>query len=382
MISISKAEPPEMPKVIDFCNMVFSVAHGKIEFKTLQPKMYSDHLLNQTAKYHYLLKENDEIKANVAYCPIKFDVMGEDVNLGLIGQVSCHPYSQGKGYMKMLMDYVMKDIKDDGLDGAMLSGMRNRYQYWGFENADTFVKYSFDPENLKHSMKDYKTDGYKLIEITNDSNSSFLSCIKSLYDKLPVKGARNSELLNILKNWRSRVFIVTYNDDFVGYISFKEGRINEMEFTGDTHISPAVKLFYKEISPNSFEIISEPWSPNKNNVLNIISESVSISSKHKMSVYNFEPLIRGFLKLKSSLNRLADGKVVIKIEDKSYSISVKNNEVDVSPTTERENLSLSKFDACTLLFTPQSRIMKFGYTELDSLNWFPLPIYFSVLDLI
>ena len=128
------ATPADREEVVDFANYVFSQAHRPHDFKTLLPKAYADHLPELGAK-HYLAKQEGRIRALVADRMIDMRLLDDTLRVGCVGTVSVHPYSRSEGHMKRLMTMMLEDARAEGLDLLMLGGIRQRYNYFGFEQA-------------------------------------------------------------------------------------------------------------------------------------------------------------------------------------------------------------------------------------------------------
>ena len=58
-----KGQPGELPEILDFINMVFSMHRAPHNFRTLLPKLYGAD--RQTEWCHYLAKEDGKISAVV-----------------------------------------------------------------------------------------------------------------------------------------------------------------------------------------------------------------------------------------------------------------------------------------------------------------------------
>ena len=108
-----KGQPGELPEILDFINMVFSMHRVPHNFRTLLPKLYGTDC--QTEWCHYLAKEDGQIRAVVCVLPIILEHSGHTITCATVGSVSVHPYSRGKGYMKQLMAMAADDMERRGL---------------------------------------------------------------------------------------------------------------------------------------------------------------------------------------------------------------------------------------------------------------------------
>ncbi|MEG0687625.1 MAG: GNAT family N-acetyltransferase, partial [Hungatella sp.] len=129
MAIYSKGLPGELSEIRDFVNMVFSMHRMPHNFEILLPKLYQDG--QNTEAYHYLAKEGSKLKAIVCALPFSLISGKHTLSCAAIGSVSVHPYSRGKGYMKELMSWMQKDLKEQGVSLCVLEGRRHRYQYFG-----------------------------------------------------------------------------------------------------------------------------------------------------------------------------------------------------------------------------------------------------------
>ena len=148
-----KGQPGELPEILDFINMVFSMHRAPHNFRTLLPKLYGAD--RQTEWCHYLAKEDGKISAVVCVLPITLEHGGHTITCATVGSVSVHPYSRGKGYMKQLMAMAAEDMERQGITLSILDGRRHRYQYYGYEPGGHYLEYRFNEDNFRHCAARY-----------------------------------------------------------------------------------------------------------------------------------------------------------------------------------------------------------------------------------
>ena len=97
-----------------------------------------------------------------------------------------------------------------------------------------------------------------------------------------------------------------------------------------------------------------------------------------MLLLNPERVIRAYLKLKTTLEPVQDGTLVLKLADHpALAIRVQGGEVSVTPTDATPDLALSMEEGVHLLFARN----RFYAPEVSTpAGWFPLPMSVAVPD--
>lgn len=166
MITYRKALPKDFPHILDFLNMVFSMSHCPHDFRQLLPKIYKEG--QEQKSIHYLALENEEIKACVCVVPVTLYCGNKTITCATVGSVSVHPYSRGKGYMRKLMHMAIQDMKKNNISMSTLSGLRNRYQYYGYEKGGITFQYCFTSDNFRHCRERFPKRDINLCLIQNE----------------------------------------------------------------------------------------------------------------------------------------------------------------------------------------------------------------------
>lgn len=140
----------EGEKLADFANLVFSMDHRPHNFEVLMPKVYGEG--RDSESWHYTMREDGEIRAMVMAMPQPVTSPNHFPDLAFervgIGNVSVHHRARGKGYMQQLMRTAIADMVDRGSAYSFLSGQRQRYRYYGYDNAGILMHYSLSQRNL------------------------------------------------------------------------------------------------------------------------------------------------------------------------------------------------------------------------------------------
>ena len=369
MVEYLKASKNDKEEIIDFINYVFSHDYRPHDFKTLLPKAYSDEVDGLGAK-HYIVKEDGKIKAVVANRITNADYAGNMLKIGFIGSVAVHPYSRGKGYMTRLMEMAAGDAKKMGIHLLALTGKRQRYEYFGFENAGIVYNFTISAANVRHALADVDASYISYSEMTAQ-NPDEIKLASLIHNAKPCHTVRPAdEFLRIMHSWSQKSYVIYKKDEMIGY-SF--GKFGELVLKDESDYPAVIKAMLDRESAN---ITAASYERGKIEFLSSICENYSIGHIAKICVLDWKPVISAFLSLKSEITPLADGEKSFNIDGKCILISVNNNKINVrcaAPDKNTKNLSHNEAERV--------------FFELDGLlsngeygNWFPLPFYIDSAD--
>lgn len=373
---ITKGKPEDYEDIIDFGNYVFS-----LDFPSLLPKLYKDH--REVSKYHHIVKEAHRIKAMVGCFPLGLTVCGNHLKGRGIGTVSVHRYSRNSGYMRSLMDRAIAEMKADNCDFAVLSGQRQRYEYWGFTPCGITLKLHFNSSNIKHCHLSI-VDNYTFIEY-DAARAGDLNEAVRLHDMQFVHADREiNNFIEISKSWYSRVIYIYNNNEFVGYTSVSDNYelIREILLTKPDEIDKIIVSYMKSFHLNNMSVNLSSYRSDEFMRLSRLCENYSISSSANINILNYKNVIKAFMNLKNTFCPLNEGTLILDIEEKGrYKLEVKAGAVYVDETDVPFDLSLSHIDASALLFSHSSFINStYSFTNPLVKAWFPLPLFFPELD--
>lgn len=373
---VIKGKSEDYEDIIDFANYVFNV-----DFPSLLPKLYKDH--RETSQYHYIVKEAHRIKAMVGSFPLGLTVCGDYLKVRGIGTVSVHRYSRNQGYMRVLMDRAISEMEAEGCDFAVLSGQRQRYEHWGFTPCGMILNLKFNISNIKHYNVEIQED-YKFIEY-NDTIINNLDKAVRLHGGQPVHGVREKDnFIEALKSWNSRVHFIYKNNEFAGYIGAADNceKVSEIHLINPDEIDKVIVAYMKKFSLKNTNLVLPLHRSNEFMKLSRFCESYSINSSANIYIINYINVIRAFMNLKNTLYPLAEGTLILNVEEKGrYKIEVKDGVVSVEETDMTYDISLSHIDASALLFSHSSFINSaYNFTNPLVKSWFPLPLFYPELD--
>lgn len=368
MIEYIKASKNDKAEIIDFINYVFSNSEKPHDFKKLLPKAYSDEVDGMGAE-HYIVREDGKIKGVVANRIIDADYCGNTLKIGLIGSVAVHPYSRGQGFMKNLMKMAIDDAEDMGVQLLLLSGKRQRYGYFGFENAGILYNFKVSDSNIRHALEGVDDYEISFTEMSKENQAEIrLAC--QMNNLKPCHTARKEdEFLRIMGSWSEKSYIIRKNDEMIGY-SFALFR--ELVLKDEAYYPEVVKAMLKNVG--TAYIPAAAYERGKIEFLSSICEDYSISHFEKASVLDWKAVIFTFLDLKSKITELDDGEMTFAVDDVCIRVTVRNNKVSVTDAAfDADTKKLSHNQAEGLIFELDGLIN-------NKLNWFPLPLYLDAAD--
>ena len=151
-------------EILDFANMVFSVAYGGTDFGWLLPKAYAPQRSGLPIHHMIRSRGRGRIRALIDLYPLDLQLRGrpDRIRAVYVGTVAVHPNDTGRGYMTALMQRAVADARRQGCALMILDGARHRYQYFGFERAGIRYDFHIETNNIEHSyaklcMKDRKS---------------------------------------------------------------------------------------------------------------------------------------------------------------------------------------------------------------------------------
>ena len=370
MIEYLKAEKSDKEEITDLINYVFSHDYRPHDFKTFVPKAYSDEV-DGLGAIHYIIKEDGRIKAVIANRIMDACYYGNMLKIGFIGSVAVHPYSRGKGYMKKLMETALADAGKMGVQMLVLSGRRQRYGYFGFENAGIVYNFSVSASNIRHALSDVDASCISYREMTAE-NPDEIRFACELHNSKPCHTVRKeSEFLQIMHTWSQKSYIIYKSGEPAGY-SF--GKFGELVLKDEADYPAVIKAMFD--NAEQVNIPAGAYERKKIGFLSSICENYSICHVDKISVLDWKAVISVLLGSTANITALSDGESTFSIDGECFTVSVKNNKVSVTDAVPDENTK-------TLMHNQAERI----FFELDGLiadngygNWFPLPFYIDSAD--
>ena len=364
--------PADHDDIIDFANYVFSQAHVPHDFKQLLPKAYADGV-EGIEEWHFLAKQNGKIRALVACKPLTMHVLDKTLHYGSVGTVSVHPYSRGEGHMKKLMPLMMADAKAKGDDLLFLGGQRQRYNYFGFEQAGLGVSCGIIAANVRHALKNIDASGVTFSELTEEKPDEVDYACRLSQEQLLHGERKRDEFLAIMHSWKSSCRLIRVDGRMAGYIM---GNGRELALEEESLLPAVIKaLFEQNPGLDSIHMLVPAYNTERVHFLANLCEGVSVEHVELINVLNWKTVLEAFFLLKANYMALADGEVCVRVDGQTVTIRVKDGVPSVSEGGKNP-IDMEHLEAQRLFFGIEQTVLP----DPQYKNWLPLPFYISTAD--
>ncbi len=146
-----------------------------------QVDFYFEKIFNH--KNHLVLEEEGIIKSSLHENPYIFNFNKKKYKSKYIVGVSTDKSERKKGYMKVLITEMLKNLKQENYSFVFLTPVNPLlYRKYGFEYFSNIEKYKFDTECLNEiNLENISDDKIKVFEITKNNLEKFLKDLKEIY---------------------------------------------------------------------------------------------------------------------------------------------------------------------------------------------------------
>ncbi len=374
MLEYLTATLDDKEDIVDFINYVFSQSRKPHDFRSLMPKSYADDVTDLGAT-HYLVKKDNKIKAVVANRIIDIAVGNSTLKFGLIGNVAVHPYSRGEGYMKKLMQTAISEAKDNGIDILVLAGQRQRYGYFGFENAGATLHFIVSKDNLRHCFSELNCSDITFKPLA-EANDDEINTAIALYEKRPYHTLRNrDEYCNIMCTWNAECRIIYKKGKMIGY---SYSSFSELILENESDFPLVLKAMFEQDKLCEVDIPVAPFEKERASFLASICENSNIQPLEMINVLCWENVLKVLFDFKAKVSTLLDGDLEIQIDSEVFSISIKNGTsiVEKLDTSSKNAVRLTHSEAIQKFFSLNSLLLP----DERFKNWAPLPFLIDAPD--
>lgn len=367
---------PEMyDDMMDFLNYVFCFNGNESDFKKLLPKLYK--VSNNPCHSNYVVTEDGKLKAAIGAYDDVLLVDGEEIKCRGIGNVAVHPYSRSKGYMIDCMNMAIENMIKDGVDISLLGGQRQRYGYFGFEQACPEYGIRVTRANIRHNFRNVPVDPIEIRDVTAN-DTELLDKIEELQETRPMRTVRaREELFDILRSWQRvpRVFIK--NGEVIGYCI---SNLTELTLTDMKYFDSVVRAFVEKYGDVNIQFAE--WNKEMFEAAIRIGEGPGRGESYMVNILNFKKVVSALLKFKAAREELIDGEFTVLIHgcagDCKLKASVKDGKSSVEDYEGEADLELTHHEAIKFFFGIHSFAWKMVKPEIRT--WFPLPLYIEGAD--
>lgn len=277
------AGPGEKEEIVEFIDYVFSKAHRPHDFATLLPKLYGEH--GDGAAHHFVVREEGRLAATVLVYPVTMHIGERTLTTLGVGSVSTHPRARGRGYMRLLMDAVDARAKETGAAFAVLGGLRQRYQYFGFDHGGYQLQGCFTPANARHALRTVDAADCDVAPMTQ----AHVPQAAALLERQPCFCVRSGEAyLDILRSWNNEPFALLRGGQPVGFGALRQNEGNchlaELLLEDEADFPAAMKLFSGRYG--ALTVCAAPWERKRAKWLASVCEEVAVQPNHQFKFYD------------------------------------------------------------------------------------------------
>ena len=359
---------------LDFINLVFGFNGNEKDFLKTLPKLYKEEYC--PCENNYVVTEDGKLKAAIGVFPRTMQVLDETLSVHGVGNVAVHPYSRSKGYMKDLLYQAVQDMIDVGADLADLGGLRQRYQYFSYENAGVLYHFDFSHTSMRHCFGNAPMQDMAFTAVTVE-NDPMLDKVRALYDTKPMRMLRPAEqFFDIVRSWQETLYVITEGERFVGYFI---GGLGELTLCDTADFYDVLRNYVAKRGNVTLTLALHETAMIEMSYK--ICSHVSMSMDQNYSIFNYRKVVGAFLKLKASVQPLADGVLTVQIDgiagQETLKITVKDGVPSVETTDEKAQVTLEHKEAVSFFFGIVSPARAMCPAAAA---WFPLPLQISSAD--
>jgi len=376
MTEYRKARTDEQEAYLDLANYVFNYTYGEHDFEKQCPKVYSPNV-DSSRMHRVAVDENGKIRGSIALLTDEAKVCGVTLKTGYIGTVCVHPKSRGEGHMKRIMADWQKEMEDEGYDLAILTGQRQRYAYYGYVMGGTSVKYTINPTNIRHALRDVDVSGLSFAPLFE--THGWREHALALNNSRPFHVNReNRPLEDVLVTFCHSALAVMKGTKRIGYlvVRTKTGDISEIGLDTPEILPAVIKAYIAFSQKEEIEITVPEYDIFANDCLSSFAEKESFTSSGNYNIINYANVLRAYLTLKNEKIPISHGEFQAVLNGQSVTATVSENGVTVTEEAGDGAIRLDKADADKLLLTRHGQSIEVSVPK----DWFPLPIFWFMPD--
>ena len=381
-ITIERLKAADFEAFQDFIDLVFSQHSHPHHFYVDLPLLFAP--TDEMMQSQYAVRENGHIRAAIGAIPYEYQVGSETFTTKTITNVATHHLHTGKGYMQMLMNRVIADMKQDETDFATLHGNRERYRFFGFESAGVTSQALITRENVANRIKLGEKTPYHL-ELLADSDLPRIRQCLDLFNREPEHYMRpETTFMQTMHMWHANAWLILNEQgDFCGYLNLSDDRshIQELLLNDSRTVSEVLSSLILQLGLERVILSLSPFDKVMMREAYRIAEGVGSNLMCRVSIYRLERLLAACLNAKRQCcPELPDGEFVLESPFGRHLICNRQG-FTVTLTDRQPDLSLSGPDCYSLLFGPSEYVIPLDKAALGSLGaWFPAPLFIHHVD--
>ncbi|MBE6877719.1 MAG: GNAT family N-acetyltransferase [Ruminococcaceae bacterium] len=365
MFNYRNAKKEEYYEFVDLINYVFKVDFEKVLPKTFN-KNYGFQDITKVAE-----DENSKLIAGVCVLPQQITIGENSLNTNFLGGVAVHPRHRGENHMKVLVNMWLDEMKDS-CDMSILTGLRQRYEYFGYTPGGIQWEYMLDIHNIKHALKNISSEEITFKPLAEtDGGFEFAAKFNNGKEVNVYRDVDSAD--KIMVSYRQHPFGVFKNGNIIGYLltSLNREEISEFVLCDYKDTKKVLKAYFEFFKTEKATVILPDYEKELHRELGDFAESYTTGPCCSFNIFNFANVVRAYLELKNKNDKLSYGRLSAVMDNQPITITVDENGVTVENKAVENAVVLDKLEAQNLLLTHAGR-----YMDVDVPNdWFPLPLF-------
>lgn len=150
MIELKKGKRGDLPIILEIANTAFGPEReAGFDFRTVMPKAYGEG--RDGSEQHVIVTENGIPVACAGNLPFLFPAGGKNYRASAFGTVSTLPAYRGRGHMTRMLHAMEEESCRRGDVFTVLTGIRARYERFGFEKFPSSYRFLFYRYTADHA---------------------------------------------------------------------------------------------------------------------------------------------------------------------------------------------------------------------------------------
>lgn len=363
-------------ELLSLLNQVFARQNKReTDFVKDLPKMWvkdDEHMLKHIGAF-----EDGRLVSVVGIYSLPLRVLDETLSFYTVGNVATHWEHTGKGYMSLLLNNAMNELKELGADGSRLSGLRERYNHYGYEAAGQLYEFTFTEHNRASFSK--MCEKVEFIKITANDKSDVLYT-DSIRTKLPSYVIRKKEdIYPSLAAWQNDVYIIKRSNERIGYMCLGGSTISELGLEREGDLL-SVLCSLRELTESDVVFRCFPYELERIRIGYKYAESNALISPSHFKIINFEKVANALMRLRNTYNPFNKGEACMNIEGYGGIRLYANGETcGAESYVGNCDISVDRLTATRLLFGYTQPIYQCEKAE-KFMDFCPLPLTWNLQD--
>ena len=340
---ITNATTFDYNELLHFENYVF-----RVPFLKLMPKIYRDK--EKCVSYHRIIKKNGSIVGAYATYPTEFLTESGNISAVGIGSVAVSKKHRNQGFMSQMMQYADEEARKNNADICFLSGLRQRYERFGFVPAGERFVCDITEHCISHNKTEKK---YSFISVRR--GKKYLDEAVALFNSQSSHWLRRKDdFTDIVTTWYDRCFFVLdEKKTFSGYIitDAMMRSITEIVLCDASLLTEVLTSFISSHSKKTASVALHPWQKKEIKILSAFGEHFSVASSAMIKFIDFKKPVEIMMNEKLKTEALPEGVLVLRIEEKNLKITVSDKKCTVTECDGTPDVTLSYAEAVMTLTT-------------------------------